>query len=149
MTRLESYLLFDGTCAEAMRFYETILGGKTDLLPVAGSPAEEQMGAHAADRTLHARLVFGTGGGGVLMASDWLAAEPYPGMSGFSLSLGYPTIEEARRVFDTLAEGGHISMPFQPTFWSPGFGMLNDRFGTPWMVASGPDTTANEGEKSS
>jgi PhnB protein len=25
-------------------------------------------------------------------------------------------------------------MPFQKTFWSAGFGMLTDRFGTPWMV---------------
>ena len=25
-------------------------------------------------------------------------------------------------------------MPFGATFWSPGFGMVTDRFGTPWMV---------------
>jgi PhnB protein len=25
-------------------------------------------------------------------------------------------------------------MPFQKTFWSEGFGMFTDRFGTPWMV---------------
>ena len=25
-------------------------------------------------------------------------------------------------------------MPFAATFWSPGFGMVKDRFGTPWMV---------------
>ena len=25
-------------------------------------------------------------------------------------------------------------MPFQKTFWSEGFGMVTDRFGTPWMV---------------
>jgi PhnB protein len=25
-------------------------------------------------------------------------------------------------------------MPFQQTFWSPGFGMCVDQFGIPWMV---------------
>jgi PhnB protein len=25
-------------------------------------------------------------------------------------------------------------MPIQPTFWAARFGMLVDRFGTPWMV---------------
>jgi PhnB protein len=29
-------------------------------------------------------------------------------------------------------------MPFGKTFWSPGFGMLVDRFGTPWMVNTAP-----------
>jgi Uncharacterized protein conserved in bacteria len=29
-------------------------------------------------------------------------------------------------------------MPMGPTFWSQAFGMLVDRFGTPWMV-SGPE----------
>ena len=33
-------------------------------------------------------------------------------------------------------------MPLQPTFWAEAFGMLVDRFGTPWMVnvnAAGQD----------
>ena len=43
---------------------------------------------------------------------------------------------DAERIFNALAEGGNVSMPFQKTFWSPGFGMVVDRFGTPWMVNS-------------
>jgi PhnB protein len=27
-------------------------------------------------------------------------------------------------------------MPFEKTFWSPGFGMLVDRFGIQWIVDS-------------
>ena len=44
------------------------------------------------------------------------------------------TVAEARRTFDALAEGGKVTMPFEKTFWAEGFGMLVDRFGTPWMV---------------
>jgi len=38
------------------------------------------------------------------------------------------------RVFTTLAQNGTVQMPFQPTFWAKGFGMLIDRFGTPWIL---------------
>ena len=50
------------------------------------------------------------------------------------LSIRVETVEEGRRIFDALSEGGQVGMPFDKTFWSPGFGMVTDRFGTPWMV---------------
>lgn len=37
-------------------------------------------------------------------------------------------------VFGKLAEGGTVMMAFAPTFWSEGFGMCIDRYGTPWIV---------------
>ena len=46
---------------------------------------------------------------------------------------------EAKRVFDALAEGGNVTQPLQPTFFSEAFGMCVDRFGTPWMIV-GPQT---------
>jgi PhnB protein len=58
-------------------------------------------------------------------------------MQGFSVSLGYPNADEARRIFDLMVAGGKASMPFGKTFFAEGFGMLTDRFGTPWMVAGG------------
>lgn len=40
----------------------------------------------------------------------------------------------AQRVFNALADGGKITMPLQPTFWAKTWGMLIDKFGTPWIV---------------
>ena len=128
---LNPYLFFDGTCADAMRFYEKVLGGKLDLMTHASSPVADQTPPGMADRIMHARLVFD---GGMLMASDWMAGQPYDGMKGFSLSLIYPTAAEAKKVFDVLAEGGRVTMPLDKSFWAEAFGMLVDRFGTPWMV---------------
>jgi len=133
MPQLDAYLFFDGTCADAMRFYERTLGGKLEaMMTHAESPAAAQSPPGSAGRILHARLVLD---GRALMASDWPADQPFPGMSGFSLSLGYATVAEAQRMFDALARGGQVRMPFQETFWSKGFGMLADRFGTPWMIS--------------
>jgi len=134
MHQLNTYLFFDGTCADAMRFYERTLGGKLSLMTHAESPMAAQTPPGSADRIMHARLDFD---GGMLMASDWMAGQPYGGMKGFSLSLIYPTAAEARRMFDTLAQGGQVTMPMDKTFWAEAFGMLVDRFGTPWMVNGG------------
>jgi len=134
MHQLNTYLFFDGNCADAMRFYERTLGGKLSLMTHAESPMAAETPPGSANRILHARLDFD---GGMLMASDSMVGQPYEGMKGFSLSLIYPTEAEGRRMFDALAQGGHVIMPMQKTFWSEGFGMLVDRFGTPWMVNGG------------
>jgi PhnB protein len=134
MHQLNTYLFFDGNCADAMRFYERTLGGKLSLMTHAESPMAAQTPPGSADRIMHARLDFD---GGMLMASDWMAGQPYEGMKGFSLSLIYPTAAEARRMFDTLAQGGQVTMPMDKTFWAEAFGMLVDSFGTPWMVNGG------------
>ena len=134
MHQLNTYLFFDGNCADAMRFYERTLGGKLSLMTHAESPMAAETPPGSANRILHARLDFD---GGMLMASDSMVGQPYEGMKGFSLSLIYPTAAEGGRMFDALAQGGHVIMPMQKTFWSEGFGMLVDRFGTPWMVNGG------------
>ena len=134
MHQLDVYLFFDGTCAEAMRFYERTLGGKLSLMTHAESPMAAQTPPGSANRILHARLELD---GHVLMASDSMVGHPYEGMKGFSLSLTYPTAADAQKVFDALVQGGKVTMPMQKTFWAEGFGMLVDRFGTPWMVNGG------------
>ena len=47
-------------------------------------------------------------------------------------------MDDAKRVFAALSEGGTVSQDLIPTFFSEAFGMCTDRFGTPWMVV-GPD----------
>ena len=138
MHQLNAYLFFDGTCADAMRFYERTLGGKLEMMTHADSPMAGQTPPGSADRILHARLTID---GGTLMASDSMVGQPYGGMKGFSLSLVYPSVADAKRVFDALADGGRVSMPLQKTFWAEAFGMLVDRFGAPWMVNGGMAST--------
>ena len=135
MPVLDSYLFFNGNCAEAMRHYERTLGGKLEtMMTYAESPQPEQHPPGSEQRIMHASLIVD---GRSLMASDTPAGQPATGMSGFSLSLSYPTAGEARRIFDALAEGGKVMMPMEKTFWAEAFGMLTDRFGTPWMVMGG------------
>jgi PhnB protein len=135
MPVLDSYLFFDGNCAEAMRFYERTLGGKIEMsMTYAQSPDPAQCPPGSQDRIMHSSMLIE---GRRLMASDTPTNHPAQAMNGFALSLSYPTADEARRVFGALSEGGKEIMPFGKTFWAEGFGMLTDRFGTPWMVGGG------------
>jgi len=131
---LDPYLTFDGNCGEAMRFYAHLLGGKLQMHTVGESPGGDQAPPEARARIMHAHLDLGDR---VLMASDDMAGRAYEGMKNIHLTLHYKSTDEAKRIFDALADGATVTMPFQKTFWAEGFGMLVDRFGTPWMVNSG------------
>jgi PhnB protein len=129
--QLNPYLTFNGNCEAAFRFYEKCLGGKIEaMMPHEGTPAEGHVPAEWRKKIMHARMTIGDE---VLMASD---APPgrYEPMKGFSVSLQIPEPAEAERVFHALAEKGTVQMPIQETFWAQRFGMLVDRFGTPWMI---------------
>jgi PhnB protein len=141
MPQINPYLTFDGNCADAMRFYERTLGGKLELMTFASSPMCNEIPSGYGDRIMHARLDID---GQMLMASDTGPWAPFEGMKGFSVTLNYPTAAAAQPIFDALAEGGKVTMPLQKTFWAEAFGMVNDRFGTPWMINAGVAETAAE-----
>lgn len=127
------YLSFDGKCAEAMRFYEQALGGKLELLlKNSDSPMAAQSPKEHADRIMHARLALP--GGGMLFGGDCPPQVKYPGIHGVGLTLNFDTVEQATVAFKALSQGGTISMDLQPMFWAKIWGMLTDKFGTPWIV---------------
>jgi PhnB protein len=129
--RIDPYLFFKGNCEEAFTFYAKLLNGKIEaMLKHEGTPAAEHTPPEWMQKILHARLVIGDQ---VLMASDAPPGHQQP-TGGYSVSLQVSTVEEAARVFNGLADGGKVNMPLGETFFAKSFGMLVDRFGTPWMV---------------
>jgi PhnB protein len=129
--QLSPYLVFDGKCEAAFKFYAKVLGGKIEaMMPHEGTPAAEHVPSEWRSKIIHARLVAGDK---VLMGSD-APPDRYEAMKGMSVMLGVEKPVEAQRIFDALAEGANVRMPLQKTFWAERFGMLVDRFGTPWMI---------------
>lgn len=103
MRQISTYLSFNGTAGDAMRFNEKTLGARlVRLIRYGNLPPSPQMPPGSADKALHAQLSFANGD--VLMA---------------------------------LTDGGHVLVPLQPSFFAKAFGMVIDRFGTPWMVSGG------------
>ncbi|PSB25618.1 VOC family protein [Stenomitos frigidus] len=129
--KLNSYLMFNGQCEKAFKFYEQCLGGKIEaMMTYGGSPVAEEMSPELRDKIMHANLVVGDQ---ELMGSD-SPPELYEETKGFSVSININDPVEAERLFHALAKNGAIRMPIQETFWAARFGMLVDQFGIPWMV---------------
>jgi PhnB protein len=130
--QLNPYLMFDGRCEQAFKFYAKVLGGTiAAMIPHEGTPAAAHVPAEWRSKIMHARLTVGDK---VLMGSDAPPDRYDGGMKGFSVTLGIDEPKEAERVFHALAEKGTVNMPIQETFWAERFGMLVDQFGTPWMI---------------
>ena len=100
------------------------------MLTYADMPSEQPVPEERRHLILHARLVVGDA---VLMASD-CPPEYFQQPQGMNVSLHVSDPAEAERIFHALAEGGTVQMPFEETFWALRFGMVRDRFGTPWMI---------------
>lgn len=129
-----TYLNFDGTCAEAFRFYARTFGGTIEFSQTMGeSPFAEQTPPEHRGRIMHIRL---RAGDGILLGSD----SP-PGMpekpSGFAITFALDDRHQAEQIFNALADGGQVEMPLAESYWADRFGMLKDRYGVRWMINSG------------
>lgn len=130
-TTLNPYLMFSGNAADAMTFYQTVLGGELTLQTYgdAGmSDASEQK-----DKVLHAAL---TNDALTIMASD---DNPEQGATvtmgnNVHLSIVGSDEDELTGYWNKLAEDGEIVMPLEKQFWGDVFGMITDKFGVHWMI---------------
>lgn len=132
--QLNPYLIFNGHCEAAFKFYEQCLGGKITTMMTHGESPEssmaDQMPPEWRNKILHVSLTVGDQ---ELMGSD-SPPDYYEEPKGFSVSISLNDPVEAERIFNTLVENGKVRMPFQQTFWAYRFGMLVDQFGIPWMI---------------
>jgi PhnB protein len=129
--KLNPYLNFNGECAAALKFYEEALDGKVAFSMTWGEmPGAEQLPAETHKLIMHATLNVGDD---TVMCADSPPGQ-YKKPTGMNVSIHVKDVPEGEHIFNTLSEGGNVTMPFQKTFWSPGFGMCVDRFGIPWMV---------------
>ncbi|MEF8721961.1 VOC family protein [Candidatus Accumulibacter phosphatis] len=130
---IQTYLMFEGRCEEAIEFYKQALGAEVQMLMRYKDSPEPPPGCDSPqndEKVMHAEFRVGDT---LLMASDGRCSGS-PAFQGFSLSIPATDVGEAEQYFAALADGGQVIMPLAKTFWSPAFGMLTDRFGVPWMV---------------
>jgi len=135
MLKVMPFLLFDGNCAEAMRFYQNCLGGELTLTKLGGTPMKSQFTPEKYDRIINAHLKSGKI---EISATDWMASptlEPRQGNT-FSIFVVAGTYKELKTVFDKLSEGADKdkrtfieihNMPFGS------YGQFTDKYGVSWI----------------
>lgn len=141
--QVNPYLMFNGNCEAAFRYYEKHLGGKVEMMmkykdappppeghkPMEGGCAPDMAGAE--NLVMHVSMTLGNV---TLMASDAPPNMPQEKMQGISVTLNVTEVPDAERIFNALSQGGNVTMPLQQTFWAKAFGTVTDQFGTPWMI---------------
>ena len=128
---MNPYLSFRDNAKEAMAFYHGVFGGKLESttfgeMNLAEDPSE-------AGKIMHASLT--TDNGLVLMAADTPKSMNLDEGSSYSISLSGDDGERLRGYWDKLLDGGQMTLPLEQAPWGDVFGMLNDRFGTSWMIS--------------
>lgn len=132
--QVSPYLSFNGQCEAAFQFYAQCLGGQLGaLFRYAGTPLAAQVPPDWQDKVMHGSVTIGEL---VLMGAD-VATESYQAPKGFSLSIHLNDTTDAERIFRELSTDGTIVLALDKTFWADRFGMLVDRFGTPWLINAG------------
>jgi PhnB protein len=129
---LTPFLLFDGTCAEAMAFYQTCLGGELTITRLGDTPMGDHAPPEQQRKVTYARLKSDSI---EFSATDWLhpTRAPKPGNT-VAMHLRAENEGELRAVFDKLAVGADKDllddlreMPFGT------YGHLADRYGVHWF----------------
>lgn len=128
------HLNFAGDCAEAFEAYARILEAEISFrVTFAETPVASAVPAEWRGKILHMALSK--------KELTLTGADAPPGQyerpQGFAVALNIGSEVEAERIFAALAQEGHVRMPLQATFWARRFGMVTDRYGTPWMINCG------------
>lgn len=131
MTKINSYLTFNGNCREAMTYYKECLGGKLELQTIGESPMADQMPIKMKDCILHSTL---TTDGFVIMGSDMTPETGLLKGNAVSLMLNCSSERDIRITFGKLSDGGTVKHPLENTFWGALFGDLTDKFGNNWIL---------------
>ncbi len=102
-------------------------------------PPQEGMELSAADmnKIMHVSLPISKET--LLMGSD-VGGEWASGIvvgNNITISITADTKEQADHFFNSLSEGGKVSMPMDLTFWGSYFGMCTDKFDINWMISFG------------
>ena len=113
---VQPYLAFEGRCDEAIAFYKSALGAEVTMLVRFKDHPEPQppgmIKPETENKVMHVRLKIGDS---IVMASDGhcMGATSF---AGISLSLTASNKAEGENLFNALADGGKVSMPFTATF---------------------------------
>jgi PhnB protein len=137
MATVNVYLYFNGSCEAAFNLYKSVFGGEfTYMGRFKDMPNPDQpIPDYLKDKIMHVGLPISKET--MLLGSDTMQemmGHSFVVGNNFSICVTPESEEEGRRIFETLSEGGIITMPFDKTFWGSLFGMLTDKFGINWIV---------------
>ncbi len=135
MDRVSIYLNTVGRTEEQFRFYGEVFGHEPyAIMRMADIPGQPPLPDDEKDALIHIEVEIL--GGTILMGTDMLRSMGHDLQQGnnMSINLEPDSIEEGRRLFTALSDGGTEVSPFDKMFWGDYWGSFVDRYGIRWMV---------------
>ncbi len=133
---IEIYLNLNGRAAEAAAWYARAFDAPEPYVMRGGQLPEGQREGFSdgwKDLVIHANVKTFAGD---IMLSDNPPDRPSAPSPALNICVSHSDLDRLRLAFERLAEGGRVLMPLSPTFFSPLFGQLEDKFGFSWMIMS-------------
>ncbi|MFP3122806.1 VOC family protein [Ectobacillus funiculus] len=133
---MHPYLVLNGNGQEAIRFYENALDAKVLNVQKFGDMPENPEAPTpdaVKELVLNAHLKVGDTD---LMLSDTFPGQEHSIGTNVTIALMPNDIEKTKEVFEKLQDGGQVKLSLQPTFWSPLYGQVVDKFGVFWQVST-------------
>ena len=132
MINLTPFLIFDGSCAEAMDFYKSCFGGELTITRVSDTPMQANMPPQQHHKVAFAHLKSAAI---EFSATDWLHPTRTPKQGNtVCMFMNGGTYNELREIFDRLSAGAAKElvddlrdMPFGT------YGHLADKYGVHWF----------------
>ena len=137
MLNLTPFLLFEGTCAEAMHFYRSVFGGQLTITRVGDMPGNEELPLERKQLVAHAQLKSDRI---EFSATDWQHPTrlPRPGNT-VAMYLSGGTYAQLKDLFDKLSVGADPSLRDDLRQLSFGtYGHMADQFGIHWFFQGDP-----------
>ncbi len=129
------FINFDGNCREAVEFYAKVFQSEVQGLMTYGEmPPDPLYPVSDADKEL---VVYSTVPifGCNVMFCDVPSSMPLSKGDNLSPTLGTDDMEEIRRIFSELSQGGEVLMELNKAFWSELYGMVQDKYGVIWQLS--------------
>jgi PhnB protein len=134
MNDFNPYITFDGSCEDALAFYQGCFGGKIEFIQYY-EDSVQHLGAKKS-KVMHSEF-----------RSDvihFMACDKSPGQNihqgtNISLYISFGQMREQDDVFEKLSRDGIVHMALEATFWGSRLGIVTDKFGIHWMLVLNSD----------
>ncbi len=129
------YLSTNGNAREVADYYVNVFDAEQpymmDFSQMPQADQEEAKGME--DLVIYANVKTFAGD---IMLSDNMPGETTKPTGAMWICVAHTDLARLRTAFERLAKDGEILMPLEPTFFSPLYGQVKDKFGFHWMIMS-------------
>jgi len=125
------YLIFNGNCKQAMKFYQKCLGGTLQFQTIGESPLADKLPKSLKKYILHAHLATDLLS---LYASD---ISPDTGLirgNNFVITVLLDSEQTIHVLYKKLSRGSIVATPLEKNHWKAYSASITDKYGIQWML---------------